>query len=697
MTPLGDSSSITSMNISTRDSCDAFQLSSSPVPSITWPYIAAELLIALLAIAGNFLVCLAVNRNRKLRTVTNYFLVSLSVADIFVGVLAIPCAVLTDLGEPRHNLPLCLLLLSVLIVLTQSSILSLLAVAAERYVAILLPLQYQRIVSPRNARLALILTWCLALFSGSIPLMGWHESLPPSGACLFPCVVNLSYMVYFNFLGCVLVPLVVMFIIYGHIFLTVRQQLRRIAAGRGPARPDTRDGERGPARPDTTDGEMGPARSDTRDGERGQARPDTRDGESGPARPDTRDGEMGPARPDTRDEEMGPARPDIRDGEMGPARPDIRDGEMGTARPDTRDGEMGPARPDIRDGEMGPDRPDIRDGESGPARPDTSDGESGPARPDTRDGESGPARPDTRDGESGPARPDTRDGESGPARPDTRDGESGLAWPDTRDGESGPARPDTRDGERGPAWPDTREGERGPAWPDTRDCGTGAGSRVDDAGAGKRARVEFGAGKTTRVEAGAGKTTRVEAGAGKRARVEAGAGKRARVEAGAGKRARVEAWGVSGVSVWGGAGNKWSEGESWSGNAAEMTSHASGCVRTDSGSVVASESKSESRGPMKDRCGSGVSEYKRTVRMRREVRKATSLFLVLFLFMLCWLPLHFLNCVTLMCPRCHVPLPLTLAAILLSHANSALNPLLYAYRMRSFRHTLRALCCTHTA
>uniref|UniRef100_UPI001EAF74A4 adenosine receptor A2b-like n=1 Tax=Oncorhynchus gorbuscha TaxID=8017 RepID=UPI001EAF74A4 len=269
------------MNISTSDSCDAFQLSSSHVhvPSITWPYIAAELIIALLTIAGNFLVCLAVNRNRKLRTVTNYFLVSLSVADIFVGVLAIPCAVLTDLGQPRHNLPLCLLLLSVLIVLTQSSILSLLAVAAERYVAILLPLQYQRIVSPRNARLALILTWCLALFSGSIPLMGWHGPLPPSGACLFTCVVNLSYMVYFNFLGCVLVPLVVMFIIYGHIFLTVRQQLRRIAAGRGPARPDTREGESGPARPDTREGESGPARPDTRDGESGPGRPDTRDGE----------------------------------------------------------------------------------------------------------------------------------------------------------------------------------------------------------------------------------------------------------------------------------------------------------------------------------------------------------------------------------------------------------------------------------
>lgn len=107
--------------------------------------------------------------------------VSLAVADLFVGVLAIPCAVLTGLGLPHHNLPVCLLLLSVLIVLTQSSVLSLLAVAAERYVAILLPLQYQRLMSPRNARLALGLTWTLAVVSGAVPLMGWHNSPPPSG------------------------------------------------------------------------------------------------------------------------------------------------------------------------------------------------------------------------------------------------------------------------------------------------------------------------------------------------------------------------------------------------------------------------------------------------------------------------------------------------------------------------------------
>ncbi|XP_034470229.1 adenosine receptor A1-like [Hippoglossus hippoglossus] len=79
---------------------------------------------------------------------------------------------------------------------------------------------------------------------------------------------------------------------------------------------------------------------------------------------------------------------------------------------------------------------------------------------------------------------------------------------------------------------------------------------------------------------------------------------------------------------------------------------------------------------------------KSNTRTSQELRKATSLFMVLFLFTVCWLPIHLINCILLLCPNCNVPMSLTLTAILLSHANSALNPILYAYRMRSFRHTL---------
>ncbi len=207
----------------------------SILASINLPYMIAELVIALLSTVGNLLVCVAVGLNRKLQTVTNYFLVSLAVADICVGSLAIPCAILTDLGIPQHNLYLCLLMLSVLIMLTQSSIFSLLAIAIERYIAIFMPFQYHRLMTARNAVLVLCFTWTLAFLIGLVPLMGWHKPPPESGYCFFVLVVDMTYMVYFNFFACVLTPLVVMFLIYAQIFVTVKHQMRRIAAERGGA------------------------------------------------------------------------------------------------------------------------------------------------------------------------------------------------------------------------------------------------------------------------------------------------------------------------------------------------------------------------------------------------------------------------------------------------------------------------------
>ncbi|XP_032441814.1 adenosine A2c receptor [Xiphophorus hellerii] len=192
------------------------------------PYMTAELIIALLSTLGNLLVCAAVGLNRRLRTVTNYFLVSLAVADICVGIIAIPCAILTDTGLPRYNLYLCLLMLSVLIMFTQSSIFSLLAVAVERYVAIFMPFRYRVLMTPRNAILVILATWLLAFLIGLVPLMGWHKTPPDSGHCFFVLVVDMTYMVYFNFFACVLAPLVIMFLIYAQIFVTVKQQVRRI-------------------------------------------------------------------------------------------------------------------------------------------------------------------------------------------------------------------------------------------------------------------------------------------------------------------------------------------------------------------------------------------------------------------------------------------------------------------------------------
>lgn len=69
----------------------------------------------------------------------------------------------------------------------------------------------------------------------------------------------------------------------------------------------------------------------------------------------------------------------------------------------------------------------------------------------------------------------------------------------------------------------------------------------------------------------------------------------------------------------------------------------------------------------------------------KELKLAKSLALVLFLFAVSWLPLHILNCITLFCPDYGKPEFLIYIAIILTHGNSAVNPIVYAFRIKKFR------------
>jgi len=53
---------------------------------------------------GNLLVCLAVCLERRLQNITNYFLMSLAIADLLVSVLVMPLAMIVELfGEFRSH------------------------------------------------------------------------------------------------------------------------------------------------------------------------------------------------------------------------------------------------------------------------------------------------------------------------------------------------------------------------------------------------------------------------------------------------------------------------------------------------------------------------------------------------------------------------------------------------------------------
>lgn len=77
--------------------------------------------------------------------------------------------------------------------------------------------------------------------------------------------------------------------------------------------------------------------------------------------------------------------------------------------------------------------------------------------------------------------------------------------------------------------------------------------------------------------------------------------------------------------------------------------------------------------------------------LQREFRAAKSLSIIVGLFAVCWLPVHILNCLTLFYEELKKPAIVMYVAIILSHANSAVNPIIYAYRIQDFRNTFRKI------
>ncbi|KAJ7427913.1 Adenosine receptor A3 [Willisornis vidua] len=190
-------------------------------------YIGTECLVALFATLGNILVIWVVKLSSTFHNVTLYFIVSLALADIAVGVLVVPLAIVVSLDITVHFYS-CLFMCCLMVVFSNASILSLLAIAIDRYLRVKLRTRYKRITSERRVWWALGLCWSVSLLVGLIPMFGWNKSRNSDFLkCKFMSVMRMDYMVYFGFFTWTLFPLLIMCALYAEIFHIIRTKLGR--------------------------------------------------------------------------------------------------------------------------------------------------------------------------------------------------------------------------------------------------------------------------------------------------------------------------------------------------------------------------------------------------------------------------------------------------------------------------------------
>ncbi|XP_049816468.1 trissin receptor [Schistocerca nitens] len=186
------------------------------------------------AARGNLMVIMVVTMSRRLRSVTNFLLANLAFADLCVGIfcvfqnLYIHLATTWVLGDA-----LCKMFQFVHSLSYTASILILVVICTERYVAIIHPMACKSILTPTRLMVVVSAVWFLSA-AYSAPRLGWMQTVrfnfsggPPEVYCLSNIArYNRQLFDVLTFVLLYLLPLAIMMALYSRIAVALWRSSR---------------------------------------------------------------------------------------------------------------------------------------------------------------------------------------------------------------------------------------------------------------------------------------------------------------------------------------------------------------------------------------------------------------------------------------------------------------------------------------
>ncbi|MBN3271315.1 DRD4 protein, partial [Polyodon spathula] len=187
-----------------------------------FPALVFGILLIVVIISGNLLVCLSVWTEKALKTTTNYFIVSLAVADLLLAVLVLPLFVYSEFqgGVWTLNTVLCDSLMTMDVMLCTASIFNLCAISVDRFIAVSIPLNYNRKHIDQRQIILLSATWIFALAVAS-PVMFGINHVPDRDPALCKLEDN-NYIIYSSVCS-FFIPCPIMLLLYCLMFRGLTQ------------------------------------------------------------------------------------------------------------------------------------------------------------------------------------------------------------------------------------------------------------------------------------------------------------------------------------------------------------------------------------------------------------------------------------------------------------------------------------------
>lgn len=166
------------------------------------PVLSLSIFSGVAAVFLNILVIWAIYRNSILRCITNYWIVSLAVADLLLGILGVPVWCLKLLHKARiikvnvHNIFTCILVLTLV-----SSSLNLLALSFDRFIGVTSPFRYPALLTRERCRKGIAVIWALSALAAIASLRSKCTVNADGHLLLFALIIGAPsiFICYFYF------------------------------------------------------------------------------------------------------------------------------------------------------------------------------------------------------------------------------------------------------------------------------------------------------------------------------------------------------------------------------------------------------------------------------------------------------------------------------------------------------------------
>lgn len=194
-------------------------------------------MLSLVTIIGNILVVVSFKVNRQLKTVNNYFLLSLAVADLIIGVISMNLyTAYLVMGYWVMGNWACDLWLAIDYVASNASVMNLLVISFDRYFSVTRPLTYRAKRTTKRAGIMIGLAWfvSLVLWAPAILLWQYFEGTRtvPSDQCYIQFLSRPS-ITFCTAMAAFYLPVTIMSILYWRIYKETQNRSKELAGLQG--------------------------------------------------------------------------------------------------------------------------------------------------------------------------------------------------------------------------------------------------------------------------------------------------------------------------------------------------------------------------------------------------------------------------------------------------------------------------------